>query len=247
MRAVILAGGKGTRLAPYTTVFPKPLIPVRDTPILEIVIRQLREHGFHDIILSVGYLARLMKTYFGDGSHLGVNLTYSMEERPLGTAGPLSLVSLSEEPTLVMNGDLLTTLDYGDFYRYHCQMGPALTIGLYPRRVKIDLGVLKTNGGGEIVEYVEKPEFEHQVSMGIYVIDPSVHTLIPYNQRLDFPELVARLLADGRRVIGYRFEGYWLDIGRPDDYERACAEFERLRPLFLREPIAPALVDNSAA
>lgn len=247
MRAVILAGGKGTRLAPYTTVFPKPLMPVRDTPILEIVIRQLREHGFDDIVLSVGYLSHLMKTYFGDGSHLGVNITYSMEDRALGTAGPLSLVPPSDEPILVMNGDLLTTIDYSDIYRYHSQMGAATTIGLYPRRIKIDLGVLKTNGGNEIIEYVEKPEYEHLVSMGIYIVNPSVQALIPYNQRLDFPDLVSKLLAEGQRVVGYRFEGYWLDIGRPDDYERACAEFDRLRPLFLRESTKPALARSVAA
>jgi len=222
-------------------------MPVRDTPILEIVIRQLREHGFDDIVLSVGYLSHLMKTYFGDGHHLGVNITYSMEDRPLGTAGPLSLVPPSDKPILVMNGDLLTTLDYSDMYRYHSQMGAAVTIGLYPRRVKIDLGVLKTNGGNEIIEYVEKPEYEHLVSMGIYIVNPAVQALIPYNQRLDFPDLVSKLLAEGQRVVGYRFEGYWLDIGRPDDYERACAEFDRLRPLFLRESTPPVLASGVAA
>jgi NDP-sugar pyrophosphorylase family protein len=235
MRAVILAGGKGTRLAPYTIAFPKPLMPICGTPILEIIILQLREYGFDDITLCTGYLAHLIETYFGDGSRLGVNISYTLEDQPLGTAGPLSLVLPCDEPILVMNADLLSTLDYRDMYQYHCEHGAALTVGLYPKHVKVDLGVLKTNGGNEVLEYIEKPEFEYQVSMGIYIIDPPVHRSMCYNTRLDFPDLVTCLLEDRRSVVGYPFDGHWIDIGRTEDYERACEEFLQHYALFLPE------------
>ena len=233
MRAVILAGGKGTRLAPYTTVLPKPLIPICGTPILEIILLQLREHGFDDITICTGYLAHLIEAYFGDGNRLGLNISYSLESQPLGTAGPLSLVPPCDEPILVMNADILSTVNYSDLYRYHCEHDASLSVGLYRKRVKVDLGILKTNGENEVVEYIEKPEFEYQVSMGIYVVDPAAHQYVCHNERLDLPDLVARLLEDGRRVAGYSFDGRWIDIGRVEDHEKASEEFLQNYTLFL--------------
>ncbi len=241
MRAIILAGGKGTRLAPFTGVFPKPLMPVGTSPILETIIRQLAYRGFKDIVLSVGHLGDLIELYFGDGHHLGVDLTYCREHEPLGTAGPLALVPPIDEPVLVMNADLLSTIDYADLYEQHLRKRPALTIALYPKEVKIELGVLNVNEGDEVTQYVEKPTFSYRVSMGIYVVDPVTHQRIfeRGRERLDLPDLVSQLIASAVRVDSYKFEGYWLDIGRPADYERACVEFERLRDHFL--PPVPVL------
>ena len=241
MRAIILAGGKGTRLAPFTGVFPKPLMPVGSSPILETIIRQLAYHGFRDIVLSVGHLAELIELYFGNGRRLGVELTYCREHEPLGTAGPLSLVPPTDEPVLVMNADLLSTIDYSDLYQQHLRKRPALTIGLYPKEVKIELGVLNVNAGDEVTQYVEKPTYSYSVSMGIYVVDPVVHRGIfdGGRRRLDLPDLVSQLISSAARVDGYKFGGYWLDIGLPADYERACVEFERLRDQFV--PPMPAL------
>lgn len=235
MRAVILAGGKGARLAPYTVVFPKPLMPLDDTPILEVVIRQLRRHGCDEIVMCVGHLAELIMAFFGDGSRFGLPISYSREEQPLGTAGPLALIPGLDETFLVMNGDVLTTLDYGDLLRYHRQRAAAATIAMHRRTVKIDLGVIESDASQRITDYIEKPSYHYQVSMGVYVFEPRVLGYIPAGQRLDFPDLVLKLLAAGELVMGYPFDGYWLDIGRPDDYAAAVEEFARLREQFLKE------------
>ncbi|RMH01182.1 MAG: nucleotidyltransferase family protein [Chloroflexi bacterium] len=235
MKAVILAGGKGTRLAPYTIVFPKPLMPLDDMPILEVVIRQLSHYGFKDITMAVGHLAELIMAYFSDGSQFGVKIQYSREDVPLGTAGPLSLIPDLNEPFIVMNGDVLTTLNFAELYRYHRQRGGIATIAMHRRSVNIDLGVIKHDVSNRIVDYIEKPTYHYQVSMGIYVFDPHVLTYIPGGERLDFPELVLRLLQAGETVIGYPYDGYWLDIGRTDDYAQASEEFGKLRHLFLPE------------
>lgn len=228
MRAVILAGGLGTRLAPYTSVLPKPLMPVGGRPILELIILQLREHGCTDITLCVGYLARLIESYFGDGARYGLRIAYSLENGPLGTAGPLSLVSPASEPILVMNADLLSTLDFSELLQFHRESSAALTVALQTKRVRIELGVLSIEpNGNQIVDYVEKPEFEYQVSMGIYVVSPSVHRSIQPHRRLDVPDLVRETIASGQKTVGYQFEGFWLDVGRLDDYEQASVDVER--------------------
>lgn len=236
MRAVILAGGKGVRLAPYTSVFPKPLMPIGDMPIMEIIIRQLSTYAFNEIFVSVGHLSRLIQAYFGDGSAWGVEIRYVSEELPLGTAGALALIPPSTEPTLVMNADVLSTLHYADLMTSHAASGAALTVGLFTKQVKIDLGVLRVSDR-KVTEYIEKPTFDYQVSMGVYVVMPIVHDFIIRRgaRRLDFPDVVSTLIADGGFVSGYPFSGYWLDIGRPADYEEAVAEFERSRSLFLPE------------
>lgn len=233
MRAVILAGGKGTRLAPYTTVLPKPLMPIGEMPILEIVIRQLARHGFNDLTLAVGYLAELLMAYCGDGSKLGVNIEYSKEEQPLGTAGPLSLIKNLDETFLVMNGDLLTTIDYSEMLKYHRERNALATIACYQRDVKIDLGVIEMDADNWVTNYIEKPTYHYAVSMGIYIFEPAVLELIPQDQRFDLPDLVINLMNKGQRVNVYNFDGYWLDIGRHDDYERAIDEFASHRNDFL--------------
>jgi NDP-sugar pyrophosphorylase family protein len=233
MKAVILAGGRGTRLAPYTTVFPKPLMPISDKPILDIVINQLRYYGFTEITLAVGYLSELLMAYFGDGSRFGVSIRYSHEDQPLGTAGPLALIDSLDEPFLVMNGDVLTTLDFGDLMRVHQQHDSVATITTYQRSVKIDLGVIEFDQQNRLERYIEKPTHHYQVSMGIYVFNPHALSFIPRNQRLDLPDLMLNMIAQGETVRCYRCDGYWLDIGRVDDYQQAVQEFERNRAQFL--------------
>jgi NDP-mannose synthase len=233
MRAVILAGGKGTRLAPYTTVLPKPLMPIGEMPILEIVIRQLERHGFNDLTLAVGYLAELLMAYCGDGSKFNVKLGYSREEQPLGTAGPIALVPDLNDTFLVMNGDLLTTIDYGAMLKYHRERNALATIACYQRDVKIDLGVIEIGQDNWVANYIEKPTYHYAVSMGIYLFEPTILKYIKPNQRLDLPDLVMNLMKEGQRVNVFNFDGYWLDIGRHDDYEKAVEEFSAHRVEFL--------------
>jgi NDP-sugar pyrophosphorylase family protein len=235
MKAVILAGGRGTRLAPYTTVLPKPLMPIGDKPILDIVIRQLRHHGFTELTLAVGYLAELLMAYFGDGERFGVKLAYSHEEQPLGTAGPLSLVPNLDERFLVMNGDVLTAINYTEMLANHRASGAIGTVAVYPRSVKIDLGVVEYDAQHHLTQYIEKPTQHYRVSMGIYIFEPRVLNFIPKNVRLDLPDLVKQLVAAGETVNCYPYDGYWLDIGRPDDYQQASADFEKLAAQLLPE------------
>ncbi len=232
MRAIILAGGKGTRLAPYTAVLPKPLMPIGEIPILEVVIRQLAHHKIHDITLAVGYLAELLMAYCGDGSKFGVRLDYSREKQPLGTAGPISLVQNLNETFLVMNGDLLTTIDYSEMWRCHKERGAIATLASYRRDVKIDLGVIEAEGGW-VKNYIEKPTYHYAVSTGIYIFEPDVRKFMESGQYLDLPGLVLRLVHAGEKVNVYNFDGYWLDIGRHDDYESAIEEFSAHASEFL--------------
>ena len=233
MQAIILAGGQGRRLLPYTAVLPKPLMPIGDVPILEVVVRQLKRAGFVDITMAVGYLAELLMAYFGDGQKLGVQIRYSREETPLGTAGPLGLIERPSEPFLVMNGDLLTTLDYRALWMRHCERGAIATLATFGRDVKIDLGVIESDADGLVTGYIEKPTYHYSVSTGIYIFQPGVLDYVPADVRLDLPDLVRALLSDGRQVATYPFEGIWLDIGRWEDYERAAQEFERHKAEFV--------------
>ena len=232
-RAIILAGGKGTRLAPYTTVFPKPLMPLGETPILEIVLRQLAARGFSRATLAVGHLAELMEAFFGDGSKFGIAVDYSREQQPLGTAGPLALISGLTEPFLVMNGDVLTTLDYGAFLAEHAASSAAASVATQTRSTRIDFGIVETDDSSDITGYIEKPENEYRVSMGVYAFSPEALELIDPGERLDFPDLILRLLAASKRVRSVPFEGYWLDIGRHDDFARAQEEFAAMHDEFL--------------
>lgn len=234
MKAIVLAGGRGTRLAPYTKILPKPLMPIGDMPILEILLRQMKHAGITDVILTVGHLAELLRAFFQDGERFGLNIDYSFEEKPLGTAGPLSLVADRLTDTfLVTNGDVLTTLDLRQLVEAHRESGVIATIASHTRRVKVDLGVLQINGSNELTGYIEKPVYDLFVSMGIYVFEPRVLEYIPHNQYLDFPDLVLKMLKNQERILGYSFDGYWQDLGRPDDYEQAVQEFETFRHQFL--------------
>lgn len=235
MQAIILAGGQGRRLLPYTAVLPKPLMPIGDVPILEVVVRQLKRAGFTDITMAVGYLAELLMAYFGDGQKLGVRIRYSREDTPLGTAGPLGLIERPSEPFLVMNGDLLTTLDYRALWMRHCERGAIATLATFGRDVKIDLGVIESDADGLVTGYIEKPTYHYSVSTGIYIFQPDVLDYVPAGVRLDLPDLVRALLAAGRQVATYPFEGIWLDIGRWEDYERAAQEFDRHKAEFVPE------------
>ena len=220
---VILAGGRGTRLAPYTSVLPKPLMPVGDRAILEVVVGQLAEAGVVDIQFCVGYLAHLIEAVFDSRDRGQVNITYVREEAALGTAAPLRLVDGLNSTFMVMNGDVLTTLDYRDLVDYHRAQGNALTIATHNRVIKIDYGMLHLDVASRVQQYEEKPTIASPVSMGIYVMEPSVIEHIPAEGHFDFPDLVQTLLAAGAPVGAYVYEGLWFDIGRQEDYERAVS------------------------
>ncbi|HOU40119.1 MAG TPA: sugar phosphate nucleotidyltransferase [Promineifilum sp.] len=246
MKAVILAGGKGTRLKPYTTILPKPLMPIGDMPILEILLRQMRRAGVDEAVLTVGHLAEMLRLFFQDGRRLGMDIRYSYEDAPLGTAGPLSLVEGLDDTFLVSNGDVLTTLPLAELLAHHHDSGAAATIAMHRRQVYIDLGVIQQNEAGHVTGYIEKPTYDFMVSMGIYVFEPRVLDFIPRNAYLDFPDLVKRLIAAGEIVSGFPFDGYWQDLGRADDYERAVEDFDRLRDAFLPPELPVAASANGA-
>lgn len=233
MKAVVLAGGKGTRLSPYTKVLPKPLMPIGDMPILEVILRQMKFAGITDVILTVGHLSELLRAFFQDGSRLGLNITYSYEDSPLGTAGPLAFVPDLNETFLVMNGDVLSTLPLNELIQFHREQKSLATIATHHRRVKVDLGVIQWNGDACITGYIEKPTYDYSVSMGVYIFEPKVLTYIPKGQYYDFPDLVKKLIDVKEKVTGYRFDGYWQDLGRPDDYESAAQDFDHMRAQFL--------------
>jgi NDP-sugar pyrophosphorylase family protein len=234
MKAIILAGGKGSRLAPYTKVIPKPLMPIGDMPILEVLLHQLKRAGVDEIILTVGHMASLIRAFFQDGKQLGLPIHYSYEETPLGTVGPLTQIAGLNETFLVMNGDVLTDLDFADLIAFHRKKQAVVTIAMYNRPVKIDLGVLQLCGLHEVVDYIEKPTYDFQVSMGIYVFEPAALKYIPPNSYYNFPTLILRLIEAGENIAGYPFQGYWQDLGRPDDYEQAIHDFETMRATFLK-------------
>ena len=232
MRVIILAGGKGVRLAPLTEVIPKPLVPIGGMPILEIVIRQLQRQGFRHITLAVGYMAELIQAYFQDGAKFGVKIDYSFEDTPLGTVGPLSLIKGLKDTFLLMNADVLSDINYTKLIDYHRAHKGIATIGAFERQVTIDLGVILSNGHCHVIDYVEKPTTSYLVSMGIYVFEPKILSYIGKETYLDFPDLIRILLQDGKKVNYYPFGGYWLDIGRHDDYATAADEFDKIKEQF---------------
>lgn len=236
-RAIILAGGLGQRLRPYTTVLPKPLMPVGDQPILEIVIRQLHRAGFDRITIATGHLAELIEAFFRDGSAYGVEIDYFREEEPLGTVGALALIGGLDDDFLVMNGDVLTDMDYAALLQRHRDGDAVATIATKTREIQVSLGVVvfDRDDPTRLADYVEKPRMEYAASMGVYCFSPSVLTFIEPGTRLDFPDLILQLLAAGEQVRASPSEDFWLDIGRPEDYEQAQDEFERLRDRFLPE------------
>lgn len=229
MRAIILAGGKGTRLRPYTTLIPKPLVPLGGKySILEIIILQLSKGGFTHITLAVNHLSHLIMAYFGDGSRFGLKIDYSLEESELSTIGPLTLISDLPEDFLVMNGDILSDLDYRAFLDLHVQTGSKVSVSAYRRQVKVDFGVLQYDEAGNLNAFVEKPVYDFDVSMGIYCINKSVIDALPKGKPYGFDHLMIDGLASKKPATIRPFSGYWLDIGRPDDYQYADDNFEEL-------------------
>lgn len=221
MEAFILAGGLGTRLRPYTFCFPKPLMPVAERPILEIIMSQLKQFGFTKVTISTGYLAELIRTYFAEGSKVGIDISYVHEETPLNTAGAMQLFSPENDHFLMMNGDILTDLDFSAMYSYHVERDAIATVAVKKRQHKIDFGVITSNAKGELVNYIEKPSHDYNVSTGIYVFSKHVISYIKKNESIGLPDLLLRLLAEGEKINCYDVDPVWLDIGRIDDYQLA--------------------------
>lgn len=233
MKAVILAGGKGTRLKPYTSVIPKPLVPVGERAILEILITRLKKLGVDELFICVNHFAEIIMAFFGDGSKFGLKINYSTEEKPLSTVAPIKLIPNLPENFLVMNGDLLTDLDFGALYNFHLQNKALLTVSTYQRRTKIDFGVIDIDAGAQIASgFREKPEFTFDVSMGVYAMNRKVLNFVPDNESFGFDNLMTTLLERHEPVKIYPYAGYWLDIGRPDDYEKANEDIDLLNTLL---------------
>jgi NDP-mannose synthase len=230
--AVILAGGRGTRLRPYTLTLPKPLVPLVDTPIVEIVIRKLANAGYDSATLAINHMGELIQAYFGGGERWGLQLRYSLEDEPLGTIAPLRLIGDLPDHFLVINADVLSDLDLSRFLDEHIASGAIFTIGATSRDQILDYGVLGVEGE-RLVDFREKPKLSQLVSMGIYAVNRRVLDYIPPNGPFGFDQLMLKLIETGEPVRVKRHDGYWLDIGRPDDYERATIEFEKDRKRFL--------------
>ncbi len=227
-RAIVLAGGKGTRLLPYSTILPKPLMPVGERPILERVLDRLARHGFHDVTISVGHLGELIRLFFGDGSRHGLQIDYAFEDEPLGTIGPLAFIERLGENFLVMNGDILTDLDLDALWLDHQRQGAMLTIATVRRRVNIDFGVLGYGEDRRIQSFTEKPVIPYDVSMGIYILNRRCLDYVTPGRPFGFDQLVLAMLSAGEKVQAWPHEGRWLDLGRPEDYERANQEVQDL-------------------
>lgn len=234
-RAVILAGGKGTRLRPYTVVLPKPLMPIGEFPILEVIIRQLVQHGFDHVTMAVNHQAEIIKAFFQDGQKWGVKIDYSLEDRPLSTMAPLRLIPDLPENFLVMNGDILTDLSFSDLHEEHVSKNNIFTISSYVREQKIDYGVLQTDASGYLSGFTEKPKKQYLVSMGVYMASRRIMNFIPEGKAYGFDNLMLDLIQSKQPASVRKFNGYWLDIGRPDDYMQAIEEFEQMKSRFLGE------------
>ncbi|MBM3567504.1 MAG: nucleotidyltransferase family protein [Alphaproteobacteria bacterium] len=226
---VILAGGKGTRLWPYTASLPKPLVPIGDTPILELIMRQLVRHGFRVATLAVNHQADIIRAYFGDGAKLGLSIRYSLETQPLSTIGPLRLIESLPENFLIMNGDILTDLDFGAFLDRHCADRRLFTVAAARREQMIDYGVIQIDERGRAARFMEKPRTPYLVSMGVYAANRDIVDRIPPGRAYGFDALMVDLIATGRPADIQVHDGYWLDIGRPDDYQTAIEELPRVR------------------
>ena len=225
MQAVVLAGGEGTRLAPYTRVLPKPLLPIGDRPILEIIVGQLRDAGIGEIVLATGYLSGLIEAYFGDGSAFGADISYVREETPLGTAGPLATIDGLDTTFVLMNGDCFSDLDLRALLDSHEQSGATATIASHIEQIEVDFGVLKLDGEG-VQAIDEKPRYVVDVSMGVYVFEPTVLELVEPGVYMDFPDLVTALIERGDQVEAYRHSGSWVDVGRIHNLEALAQSLE---------------------
>lgn len=233
MRAIILAGGKGTRLRPYTTLIPKPLVPIGGKySILEVVLMQLAEAGFQRVTLAVNHLANLIQAYFGNGEKWGLEIDYSLEDKPLNTIGPLTLISDLPDNFLVMNGDILCDLDYRKFFETHVETDADVSVSSFRRDVKIDFGVLEYDKHNRLTSFREKPEYRFDVSMGIYCINKRVIDNLTKGSSYGFDELMIDGISRGDQISIQPFTGFWLDIGRPDDYAYADENFSEFVERF---------------
>ncbi|MDG1901167.1 MAG: sugar phosphate nucleotidyltransferase [Bacteroidales bacterium] len=227
-RAIILAGGKGTRLKPYTISLPKPLVPIGETPILEIIIKQLIKSGFTHITITINHMADIIKAFFGDGSKWNVKIDYSLESKPLSTMGPLKLIKDLPDNFLIMNGDVLTDLNFGDFYNWHVGQNNIFTISSYQRKHKNDYGVLELDNENKLIGFKEKPITTFNVSMGVYMANKKILNYIPENEAYGFDHLMLELIEMNENACVNQFDGYWLDVGRPDDYAKACDDIDKI-------------------
>lgn len=240
MEAIILAGGRGARLRPYTDVIPKPLLPLDGMPILEIILRQLAGHGVDKVTLALYYRAEQIRWHVGDGSDLGLEVEYSVADRLLGTAGPLGLIPRPTEPCLVLNADLLTNLDFAAVMTHHRLSGAPCTIVLFPYRTEVPFGVIDVDGDGSVTAFREKPSVEALISTGVYVLDPLVWDKIPPGEHLQMNNLIDRALAKGRTIATYRHRGEWLDVGTVESFHRGDEIFRTQAHRYLPARVQPA-------
>jgi NDP-mannose synthase len=238
MKVIILAGGMGTRLRPYTVTLPKPLVPVGERSILDIVLCQLRHFGVKHVTIAVNHLSHLIMAYFGDGERWGIKIDYSIEDKPLSTIGPLKLMKNLPENFLVMNGDILTDLNFLNLYSYHTEKDADLTVAIFKRDSKIDFGVIHTDETNHITGFEEKPVFHHHVSMGVYAINRRLLDMVPEGVPFGFDDLMVSCLKQKRTIFGFPHSGYWLDIGRPDDYQEANEKVDGLMARIFPEGIS---------
>lgn len=232
--AIILSGGKGTRLKPYTLILPKSLMPIGDYPILEVIVRQLAMCGFKQITMAVNHQADLVMTFFGNGSKWKIKIDYSVEDQPLNTMGPLRLIKNLPENFLVMNGDVLTDLNYAQFFDNHVKNNNLFTISSFVRKQVSEYGILEVNKNSNLIGFKEKPVNTYEVSMGIYMVNKKILNFIPKGKPYGFDNLMLNLINLKKEVSVSRHKGHWLDIGKPDDYAQAINEFELHKEMFLK-------------
>ena len=221
MIAVIQAGGKGTRLQPYTFVMPKPLMPVGDLPVLEILLKWLRRWGVKKVFITTGYLGHLIRALCDNGINSEMDISFSQEPEPLGTVGGLRLLEDQlKETFLTLNGDLITDLDLNSFISFHKEFGGLLTVGITEKEIEVDFGVLDSEGGA-VTNFREKPVMRFKVSMGIYCMEPDILSLIPHGMPFGFDDLVHEMLRQRLPIYVYEHKGLWMDIGREEDFKHA--------------------------
>jgi len=226
MRAIILAGGKGTRLRPYTYSLPKPLMPIGgEMPILEIILKQLKKFGFNHITIAVNYMAKIIQAFFGDGGDFDLKIDYTLERKPLSTIGPLTLINNLPDNFLVMNGDILSDLDYKEFYKWHIEEKNDISVATFKRESQINFGVLKYNQIQEVYDFIEKPIYHFNVSMGVYILNKEVVDSLPKNEEYGFDQLMIDGFKKNLKIKAYPHDPYWLDIGREDDYQMANDDY----------------------
>jgi NDP-sugar pyrophosphorylase family protein len=223
-----MAGGYGTRLRPLTEKMPKPMLPVGKKPILEFIIKRLRKAGIRHVNISTHYQAEKITQHFGDGKALGVELNYLTEDRPLGTAGGIGLMKTSKEPILVINGDILTDVNFRAMLDFHREHKADMTVAVQKYDVQVSYGVVETEGF-LVHKLTEKPNFLYLVNAGIYLLEPSVVSLIPKGKHFDMTDLIQKLLDTGRPVVSFPVREYWLDIGNHAEYNQAQGDAKKRR------------------